>query len=113
LQLSNEGYPVVPPGHTRVVIDLDGVLAEDVWPRPGIGAPRPDGVDLAVHYFREGYEVVMWTARPASHLPRIMDWLRHNGLREVVYDVVTDKPVAGLYIDDRAWNPVKPQGDKS
>lgn len=103
--------PEVPPGHTRVVIDLDGVLAEDVWPRSGIGAPRAEGIELAVHYWRQGYEVVVWTARPASHLARIVDWLCHNGLRDVIYDVVTDKPVAGLYIDDRCWNPIT-QGDE-
>lgn len=97
--------PDVPRGHTRVVFDLDGTLAVDTWPRPTIGAPIEEGIELVVHYADLGYEVVIYTARPASHRERIWRWLEENGLAEAVYDVVTDRPVAGLYIDDRAWRP--------
>lgn len=95
--------PEVPEGHTRVCIDLDGTLAANVWPATHIGNALADGVDALLHYVEQGYEVVVYTARPDSHRERIWSWLRRNGLENAVYDVVTGKPNAGVYLDDRAW----------
>lgn len=97
--------PEMPGGSDRVCIDFDGVLSVDVWPRPEIGAAIPEGVALAVHYFKQGYEVVIYTARPKSHAPAIWSWCLDNDLNGVIYDVICGKPAAGIYIDDRAWNP--------
>lgn len=97
--------PEMPEGMSRVCIDFDGVLALNVWPRPEIGALIPEGVELAISYFEQGYEVVIYTARPKSHAPAIWKWCHENGLDDVIYDVICGKPAAGVYIDDRAWNP--------
>lgn len=87
----------------RVAFDLDGTLAEDTWPSPHIGKPIKEGVDLLLFYaMKKKCSVVIYTARPASHKERIWAWVHQHNLQWWVYDVVTDKPIAGLYIDDRA-----------
>lgn len=98
------------PKMERVAFDFDGILAENTWPSPAIGEPIQDGIDLLLHYHAQGLEIVIYTARPQSHEKRIWWWLEWYGLHEKVYDVVCGKPVAGLYIDDRAWNPTKEEG---
>jgi phosphoglycolate phosphatase-like HAD superfamily hydrolase len=98
-----EAYPLPKIGlglHT-IAFDLDGTLAEATWPSPDIGRPIPLAVRMAQWYFRHGYEVIIFTSRPASHREAIEDWAYLNGL-EFIYSVVTDKPRAALYIDDRA-----------
>ena len=94
-------------GLHRVLVDFDGVLATDTWPNRSLGRPIKLGIELLKHYFYGGYEVVIYTARPSSHKESIWDWLVVNDIHDLVYDVVTDKPQAWLYIDDRAWNPTK------
>jgi len=92
-------------GLNRVLIDLDGVLAEDTYPSPVIGDPIWAGLDLVEDFFKAGYEVVIHTARPVSHLPRIREWLEKYSLADTIYDIVCDKPQGWVYVDDRAWNP--------
>jgi len=93
-------YPLVEDGHDRVVFDLDGVLAENTWPNPDIGAPIAAALQMAEHFAKQGKELVVYTARPRSHRARIWSWLSDTGLPW--YYVICGKPVAGLYIDDRA-----------
>jgi len=99
-------YPEVPEGLFRVNVDLDGTLANSVWPAPYVGPLIPDGFKLVQHYYLQGYEVVIFTSRPESHRPRIMEWLRQVGLYEYVYDIICGKPL-GLTIDDRSANPLQ------
>lgn len=94
-------------GLHRVLIDFDGVLATDTWPSPAVGEPIPKGIDILLHYAGKGYEVSIYTARPKEHLHSIHDFLWDNGLDKLVYEVICCKPRAWLYIDDRAWNPIK------
>lgn len=96
-------FPNPEEGHTVVVFDLDGTLAEDTYPDSHVGKQIRAGVTMLCHYYDRGYSVIVYTARPSSHKPRIWEWLRVNGLYAKVYDVITDKPIAGLYVDDRAW----------
>ncbi len=114
LQVSNApeaaggGPPDLPdpaPGLPVVVIDLDGTLAESTWPSPTIGAPLKEGVDALVRWRARGCQIVIWTARPESHRGRIQRWLTEQGLADLVFDVQCDKPIGGLYVDDRAWRP--------
>ena len=97
--------PDVPASTGRVVMDFDGTLAEGVWPSPRIGKPMGKGIAILIYYASQGREVIVHTARPESHKERIFAWLRMAGLQDHVYDVVCGKPVADLYIDDKAWNP--------
>lgn len=96
-------YPQVAERHEYVAFDLDGTLAEDTWPKPHIGKPIPEGIKMLKWYAEQGYCIVIYTARPSTHRDSIWRWLNEVGLAGLVYDVHTDKPIAGLYIDDRAW----------
>lgn len=96
-------YPQVADRHEYVAFDLDGTLAKDTWPKPKIGRPIPEGITMLKWYADQGFCIVIYTARPASHKQKIWEWLHANGLGEIVYNVYTDKPIAGLYVDDRAW----------
>lgn len=99
-------YPEVPEGFFKVAFDLDGTIAQKVWPEPHIGPVIPDGVDCLLHYVEQGYECIILTARPESHFPRIWEWLRVYGLFNTVYDVTNVKASdVGLFIDDRSWRP--------
>lgn len=86
--------------HKVVCFDLDGTLAEPTWPSPTIGEPIPEGVALLAEYVEKDCAILVYTSRPASHRGAIWKWLQGNGIE--VYDVITDKPLAGLYVDDRA-----------
>jgi len=97
--------PAVPAGMDYVAFDLDGTLAHSTWPSPEIGEPIQEGVDLLLHYVNLGYAVTLYTSRPSSHKEAIEEWLQAYNLRDKVYDVRTEKPLAGLYVDDRAWRP--------
>lgn len=96
-------FPEIDPALPVVAVDFDGVLAEANWPNPGIGHSIQAGIDLVLHYRHvENCEVVIFTARPESHFPRIWKWLDSVGLHGVIYDVTNRKPTACLYFDDRA-----------
>ena len=89
-------------GLRNVSFDLDGTLAEPTWPSPQIGEPIKAGVDLLLAYrYDLNYEVIVFTSRPASHREAIRAWLDKH-IPGVVYDIVTDKPRAAAYVDDRA-----------
>lgn len=96
-------YPPFNPELPVVSVDLDGVLANSNWPSPEIGAPIQAGIDLVLHYFGEGAEIRILTARPESHWPRVWKWLDMVGLHGVVYDVSNVKVPACHYFDDRGW----------
>src|SRR5688572_4742219 len=88
-------------GLMTIAFDLDGTLAEPTWPLPYIGKPIQKAVDAVHEYADQGYEVIIYTSRPASHRENIRSWLYEHGL-DVVYDIITDKPRAAMYVDDRA-----------
>jgi hypothetical protein len=99
------GYPDVPNGYEWVCIDFDGTIAERVWPDRGMGEPIPDGVAALKHYKERGFFIGIYTARSWNDHAEIMGWLQRHGLADCVDTIVCGKPVAGLYIDDRAWHP--------
>lgn len=95
-------YPEPNPALMTVAIDFDGVLAENTWPSPKLGKLDREAWHLVRHYFDQGCEVVIFTARPESHHERIWRWLAEAGLFNMVYDVTRIKPQCCLYFDDRA-----------
>jgi hypothetical protein len=89
----------------EVFFDLDGTLAQNEWPLHGIGEPIKKTVELLKYYHDNHFVCSVYTARPAEQRERIWDWLRMHKLDEMIYRVVTDKPMFGLLIDDRSYNP--------
>lgn len=89
------------PEQLTVCVDLDGVLnLYDGWRGAGFfHPPRPGAADFLRRLRQQNFRVVVFTIRWAEH---VEEWLDRNGLRQYV-DCVTDKkPVAHVYVDDRA-----------
>lgn len=103
-QLASE-YPNPDRGqYGSIIFDLDGVLAEKVWPeRDRIGALIPEGAEMLRYYAAQGFSIIVWTARRKVDETMIWSWLLANGLP--VDRVVTEKPTGALYVDDRAFKP--------
>ena len=90
---------------TRLIwaaIDLDGTLAESVWPDPGIGDPIKDNVEKLVQLYDEGYKVIIHTSRSWEAYELIESWLAHHDLLKYVSRIVCGKVLAAVYVDDRA-----------
>jgi hypothetical protein len=89
------------PERLTVCLDLDGVLnLYDGWKGADFfHPPRPGVADFLRALNDRNYRVVVFTIRWPEHVEQ---WLERNGLRGYV-DAVTDKkPVAHVYVDDRA-----------
>jgi len=87
-----------------VVFDLDGILAETTWPRRHeIGTPIPEGVEMLTHYADEGFVIIIYTSRPHEDESLVWRWVNENDLP--VDQIVCGKPLAALYVDDRAYRP--------
>ena len=91
-------------------VDLDGTLAESVWPDPGVGPPIPAGVAKARELHRQGWKIIIHTSRSWESYELIEAWLWANKLP--YSRIVCGKVLAAVYIDDRAihssdpdWSP--------
>jgi hypothetical protein len=116
-QVLGPGEEVHEPTGTidRICIDLDGVLAESVWPRPEVGRLIPEGRALLRRYAAAGFEIIIFTSRPEDHKQKIWDFLLRYGMNDLVYEIRCNKPLAQLYIDDKAYRPDyvgRPQRDR-
>lgn len=102
--MSGEAFPLPKEGvelHT-IAFDLDGTLAQPTWPDPKIGEPIALAVYALEWYSDRGFEIIVYTSRPAEQREAIRSWLGMVGISRRVYSIVTDKPRAALYVDDRA-----------
>jgi len=89
-----------------IAVDLDGTLAEPVWtpenPTLEIGDPIWGNVVKLWALQREGYKIVIHTARGWEHYEAIEGWMRYYAFS---FDkIVCGKLLALRYIDDRAVN---------
>lgn len=87
----------------RVVVDIDGVLAEDSQGHHDYDTRRAlsRGLELVRQLKAEGHTVILHTARWKEDEPTTRRWLARY---EVDYDeLVMGKPRADVYIDDRAF----------
>ncbi len=95
----------VEPVRSTICLDFDGVIhsyqsgwmGEEIIPDPPIHR-----VDLAVKRLRKDFRVVVYSARCrfAEGRQAIADWLAKHNIE--VDDVCETKPVAHVYVDDRA-----------
>lgn len=81
-------------------VDLDGTLAESVWPQTTIGNPIWRNVDKAAELRVNGLKIVIHTARGWEDYEMIESWL---DFYHVPYDkIVCAKLLARVYVDDKA-----------
>lgn len=91
-----------------VVFDFDGVIHNYTsgWQdEMTIPDPPVDGIGKALREIKEaGYEVVIVSTRCKSAFGKvaIKNWLDQYGLSQYIDKVLTEKPPAIVYIDDRA-----------
>lgn len=84
-------------------IDLDGTLAEDIWPEDGIGHPIPEAVKYCNQVISDGGKIAIWTARPWVDYEAIERWLNDHGIPW--HKIVCGKLLAKVYVDDKAIKP--------
>ncbi len=93
-----------------ICVDFDGTLAEFVSDIESFGPVIPGCAEALAELKRHGYRIIIHTARPSrtDHLERLAQYLRDAGIPfdDINLDSTgpwqTSKPVADLYIDDRA-----------
>lgn len=86
-------------------IDLDGTIAESVWPESkGIGKPIPAQILKCEELVRAGKKLFVWTSRPWTDFEAIDRWLEDHGIRHMFKGIICGKPLAEHYIDDRNKN---------
>lgn len=84
---------------SRIGVDLDGTLAETVWPKPGIGKPIEKTVNWVRDKAAEGYKIIIYTSRADNEYKDIAKWCRAYGVPfEWIY---TGKPLLKYYLDDK------------
>lgn len=86
----------------RALVDFDGTIAEYHGFRgPGrYGSPLPGARAGLEALVAAGYDVVVHTSRAALEREAIAAYMLEHGLP--CGEVICDKPMAHLYIDDRA-----------
>lgn len=86
----------------HVGVDLDGCLAEAIWPEVGIGKPIQKTVDFVKDLSKRGYKIIIFTARGSSEFKDIKKWLNDY---DVPFEwILTGKPLMAAYIDDRNFH---------
>lgn len=89
-------------GWKYVVFDLDGTLAEPVWPARGkVGEPIEKGIALLFEYWERGWYITIDSARRKIDEPVVWEWVKKHKL-PVDQVRCGRKLVADEYVDDRA-----------
>ena len=100
-------------GRKTLAVDLDLTLTHEPWlDHDIIGDPAPDSQRVIARFVKAGWQVIIYTCRP--HVHTIRAWAdKHfpgmiSGINCNPYDVasggmVTPKPFATMYIDEKAW----------
>lgn len=99
----------------NIAIDFDGVLHKcskgyhdgTVYDEPILGSTKSLS-DIK----KMGFNIVIYSCKTRSDRPQvngisgtqmIWDWLKKHGMSEFVSEVVTEKPRAFVYIDDKGY----------
>ena len=83
-----------------ICIDFDGTLHDYKHPVPGrrMGPPVEGALDAVRMFQAAGFRVLICTANDTAHIPA---WLAYYRFPEL--PIVTRKPLADIYIDDRGF----------
>lgn len=100
-------------------IDFDGVLATyDSYKGPNdLGAPIREALELITELHAAGWTLILYTTRlnpdpfcrgedrhaeAEQNRRSLTTWLEHYGIRDLFTHMTALKPVADIYLDDRA-----------
>jgi hypothetical protein len=89
-----------------ICLDFDGVLYTGRWEGPeSLPDPPLPGTREALEWLSDDFRLVVHSCRCSTEQGRaaIWEWLRGHGLSDVVSDVVQEKPLARVYVDDRGF----------
>lgn len=102
-----------PPPRSRLLwaaVDVDGTLAQPLWtpqhPTSAIGEPIWENVAKVRALAAAGYKIVGHTSRPDTDYEALEMWFNHYGIP--CKTIRTGKPLAAVYIDDRAVHADEP-----
>jgi uncharacterized HAD superfamily protein len=84
-----------------IFVDLDGTLCteEKTFERP-LATPLRGAKEGLSKIYDAGHTVVIWTARGWEQYRITKDWLDRHGFK--YHQILMGKPIASLFIDDRA-----------
>ncbi len=97
--------PKLPDGLKNFIIDIDGVVCEDIpneehW-RMADAKEIPGAKEQVNEWYSHGHIITFFTARTEEHRKITEDWLKTHGFK--FYKIIFGKPRGGNYhyIDDR------------
>lgn len=86
-----------------VVVDIDGTLLEYEKYEPFVfGQPIPGAIDALRAMKAAGHQITAYTARPLFESAALFEHLTLHGLSDLLDRIKCGKPIAHVYIDDRA-----------
>jgi hypothetical protein len=99
--------------HPTLAVDLDMTLTAEPWREHDIiGPPAPHSRIVLERFRRAGWQIVIYTCRPHihavrawadEHYPGLIDGINCNPFDVAHGGMVTPKPFAHIYIDEKAW----------
>jgi len=100
-----EKSPELPSYLKNLIIDIDGVICEDVPneepERMGNAELNPKSKEVINNWHDEGHRITFFTARTEEHRKITENWLKDHGFK--YSEVIFNKPRGGNYhyIDDK------------
>src|SRR5574344_107191 len=109
-----------PKTHPVIAIDFDGTIVKDDFPE--VGKPFKHSIETINDMLKDGYEIIIWTARSGINLHNAKMLLKKEGLNTTHknltfndhsrymlsrYDSRSSKVGASVYIDDKGYGAPK------
>ena len=97
--------PRLRPGLYNFLIDIDGVICEDIPneepKRMGTALEIPNAKKQINEWFEQGHIITFFTSRTESHREVTETWLKSHGF--TYHNIIFGKPRGGnyCYVDDR------------
>jgi len=87
-------------------VDLDGCLAEAIWPNKGIGEPIGENIAKLRALVDADYKIIIYTSRHWEEYEAIERWLNDHNIP--YRDIICGKPMFRSVFDDKAFNSSEP-----